>query len=493
METGSSGDSDSEYEARVSSGTEEDEGNITTADGIADGSIFKKRKRNRVKFDSRTEQSVKRIKAAYSADYLDVFNQTLQGAVAGIHEDDWPFHDPSQIGMTYWSSAEKERFFLALERYGRCNLSAVVQAVRSKSSLQVEEYIQLLARGSVEYETKQRKNALVRTIDIPAAVELTQETCHALEQSADALGLLIKEDDSLKEQNRYGEDWLITEQSCLSATQPLNDLSQLHETASPKDQLDLALTLFDVPQIIQLSSHVFMNSPDQSYSWPALALPATLFNAMARIRAADTLAITKGTRPPNPVVRKDDVLVALDNLALAHDSAAFWRDAPRRLGLSVHETHPGKPYSYNRRDERTNTFSAISKAPALSLDEAEILLSPFAEDPDLGEALSVKQSIEKPLFDLVLEEPSHQTSSPTSTRRLSSPISDSDASRSGTPAAPSGGLRRSSRSASKGRVDYSMHGLGARDPFAFGPLDDGNSSDGAGGKVDGMDVDVDVG
>lgn len=390
-------------------------------------SIFKKRKH---KTSSKhhngrsTAHRVKRARAAYTNAYAHEYNQTVLEAVSGPRVPAWPYSDESQVGNVHWSSTEKERLFLALERFSSTNVSAVSAAVASKSELEVCDYLQLLERGAIEHElTQRRADMRIRSIDIPAAAEINPEMCDALEQVADALCYLTKEDDSREEKARYPDDWLMTQRSSENSTQPLNDISHA-QPLDDKSRLSQAADLLDVRQMLELSDRVFMNGPDSSESWrhematretPSMFASAlidfhtltleitkkvvaiSLFNAMTRLRSSDAVALYNradydAVKGPAPMVRRSDVCAATNSLGLPYDSTEFWRDAPRRLGLQVYDTDEVSSYGYPRVQRRRT--SIVAKAPPLSLEEVEYLLShPFSVGTDLENNLTNLEAI----------------------------------------------------------------------------------------------------
>ncbi|KAJ4300430.1 hypothetical protein N0V88_003105 [Collariella sp. IMI 366227] len=158
----------------------------------------------------------------------------------------------SQIGLTYWSEVEKTLLFEALARLGRDDAAGIAARLKTKSELEVADFLSLLDKA-----TRKKKEAIAPA-DIPAAVELSQACCAALEEAADA-----------------------RRRPLLLAHHPSN-LPTLLNTATPSLPFPPPLlTLFRLPIFLHLSSHLFMNSSVDEYNWRAISSDPPAIRATA--------------------------------------------------------------------------------------------------------------------------------------------------------------------------------------------------------------------
>jgi hypothetical protein len=302
--------------------------------------------------EEETPRPFKRQKGTLNPGYLDLLNRDIEDAAysATLEEDD-NLHS-SQLGLVWWTRAEKRVFYEAIARLGRDNLEQISARIGSKSVVEVHQYIDLLEK---EQETRRSSNlrSVIEMSEYPAAVELSQQCCHALDEAADAISLRQEAREQQREETKWGEIWNLTPQI-------VKGLEGGAKEQNPADTQLASLQLFDVPQWLQLSRRIFMNSSIPSNNWEyiddnlpsiwattiedfySLALSitrrlvqTTIFTSMARIRAR--LEMRPETR--NVILRRD-VEVAVESLGLALNSKEFWRKSARRLRLEVYKDPP---------------------------------------------------------------------------------------------------------------------------------------------------------
>ncbi|KAK3292334.1 uncharacterized protein B0H64DRAFT_329142 [Chaetomium fimeti] len=260
---------------------------------------------------------------------------------------------PSQLGLTHWSGAEKALFFSALARVGRDDAAGIAARVRTKGVLEVAAYLELLAR---ERERERAEGgaggrvvalALAAPAEVPAAVELGQECCAALEEAADAVSVRQEGHEVGVEKARWGERAWLVEGGNWRALE-----------AAPPEGLEGSLGLFRVGNWLRLSGRVFMNSAVEEYNWarvegeePAVRATAledfyTLAVEVTRRLVAATIFVGEGRvrarRELYPHARsrvwKQDVEAAALSLGFPTNSRKFWAQSARRLRLDVYDS-----------------------------------------------------------------------------------------------------------------------------------------------------------
>ncbi|KAF3062156.1 hypothetical protein GL218_04017 [Daldinia childiae] len=308
----------------------------------------------------------KRQKGVFNPQYLNILNEEIGDAAAGIIRDEPLDLGPAQIGIVSWTPSEKHVFFSALARLGRDDIASIAARVGTKSPLEVQQYLVLLdeaERTRREHDGK-RQRAL-RPVDVPSATELSTELCAALEQAADGIALRCERHEIALEQKRWQGRWLITAQLArlLESQQRANSSRSNNNgnsaTAETKDLPPFA-ELFILRNWLRLSERVFMNSsvvPDGNWrgvseeppsiratalaDFHSLALSvtrrlvsATLYVASSRVRAkraGDRRNRTGG------LVKIKDVQAAVASIGMPESSRQFWARAARRLRLDVYD------------------------------------------------------------------------------------------------------------------------------------------------------------
>ncbi|OCK99865.1 uncharacterized protein K441DRAFT_497847, partial [Cenococcum geophilum 1.58] len=331
--------------------------------------------------------------------YRALFNDCVTEAAKRFGSSSPSFLTRSQIGLSKWSSQEKEVFFNATAKLGRDNIPGIAQAIGSKSQVEIREYLLLLQEGYVQHNLNEAQaKAIISLREIPAAVELSEECCNSLDTAGEALAWYQENYEAKQEQKKFGDCWLLgqdlaeeieaaisetatrTEQGGMSATKGtlLNP-----EPETPQILASIpAAQLLRLEKWIELSRELFMNSgiPGLAENWRAIADPGeepslyhtafedfhrlavgvtqrlvqtAIFQAMSRLRAQDW----RTSHSAKPFVRKRDVLTAIDILRMKHNSKDFWITTARRCGVLVYEENRPKFNSSPRRKNRRKSMN----------------------------------------------------------------------------------------------------------------------------------------
>lgn len=321
---------------------------------------------------------LKKAKTSFNRAYLDILNEDIEHAVAqyvplGRETKDERISLPSsQIGTVTWTSMEKERFFEALGRLGRDDSPGIARRIRTKSELEVRQYLRLLQDGLGQ---RRRQNELdpLELANFPAAVELSHECCEALDEAADSLALRQENHEQTNEQHKHGDEWLVTQEK--------------RKDAIPNEAADDVLvpeSVFNVQNWLKMPERLFMNGTSEDSNWqsvdgnlPSLKrdtledlysvavtltsrlVSATLYVANSRIRCES------GYNPEvRSEVRKKDVRAAALSLGLKTDKQPLLARCARRLGLHVYE-HPPRP---SEEEDQTTMMPYDAVEHALGLD-----------------------------------------------------------------------------------------------------------------------------
>ncbi|GKU01341.1 rna polymerase i-specific transcription initiation factor rrn5 [Fusarium langsethiae] len=329
--------------------------------------------------DDLLPRQFKRQKGVLNTDYLDLLNRDIEDAAQRVcftHDNEETVLYPTQTGLTYWSLPEKKLFFEAIARLGQTDLRGIASRIGTKSEIEVNHYLDVLRRARLLRQREVRRPA-IEFSEIPAAVELSQQCCHALDEAADAISVRQERKEELREEGKWGECWEITPEIAY----------RLDKGESINGSQDLQFKgLFNLHTWLRLSERVFMNSSIPSENWqhiddrpPSMwattfedfhslavsitkrLVQTTLFLSMSRIRAKRELH--PHTRD---IVRAQDVQAAIASLGMKPDSHQFWSKCARRLRLEVQEEPPSN-------DEE-------GEGEPLSYEEIEDLLSQTDED-----------------------------------------------------------------------------------------------------------------
>ncbi|MCJ1466470.1 hypothetical protein MMC07_005089 [Pseudocyphellaria aurata] len=328
---------------------------------------------------------LKRLKMSYNDDYRDLFNQTVNEIVKGSSADEEVVLPMSHIGVTRWSSHEKEIFFTMLSRRGRHDLSSIAAAIGTKSELEVRVYYQLLQKATAENHLYGPRRQLVRTYEMPGAFEVSQDCSAILELKADALSMLQQREEEKLERRNHNKSWLLSKHTIRLASRRqrpvMDDITEIFGALAPAEFLNLK-------GFLELSERVFMNSSLAEENWRSycqeLELPSILHTAFMDFHrlaisvtkrliqsslffAESRIRITTSSRwQKHRIVKPPDVRAALNVLGMKHNSQSFWIEASRRCNLAVHDNVKGikstdKRLSYDEVERRLGRRSEVKR------------------------------------------------------------------------------------------------------------------------------------
>ncbi|KPM36417.1 hypothetical protein AK830_g10144 [Neonectria ditissima] len=320
-----------------------------------------------------TPRAFKRHKGVLNTDYLDLLNVDIEDAAHRVCLSGDADIKPSQLGLTSWSATEKNLFFEAMSRLGRDDLPGIASRIGTKSEIEVRHYLSVL-EGTQLIRQREGLRPEIDFPEYPAAVELSQQLCHALDEAADAVSVRQERKEEQREENKWGDCWDVTPR----LARKLDTGEQIAEG----QEAAFAGVLIS-RNWLRLSERIFMNSSIPSDNWSFIEnhppsmwattfedfhslavsitrrlVQTTIFMSMSRIRAKRDL------RPQTRnIVRLQDAEAAIASLSMSRNSNDFWLKCARRLRLEVHEEPPDRD-----RDEEV-------ELEPLSYDEVENLLA----------------------------------------------------------------------------------------------------------------------
>ncbi|KAH8592965.1 hypothetical protein B0O99DRAFT_674095 [Bisporella sp. PMI_857] len=302
-----------------------------------------------------SEVRAKRLKSFYSNDYRELLNKEISDAVTrAIPEDQVPLQF-SQIGSIIWTAEEKGLFFTALARLGRDNIPGIAHHIRSKSQLEVQEYIFVLHEALIKRLEKRIRSELLDFVDFPAAVEVSDECSGVLERAGDALTSREECWEIEREKAKWDdESWLLTQKVSKWIGRQRRDAKEEAEIEASFP----AAIFFDLKNWLELSRQVFMNpgAPHEEENWENLAeagetpairatalqdfhslaasitkrlVSTTLFCTLSRQRSKKSKLLKHSS------VNPADVAAAVKILGLEPNSHDFWVRCARRCNLKV--------------------------------------------------------------------------------------------------------------------------------------------------------------
>ncbi|PGH15391.1 hypothetical protein AJ80_05575 [Polytolypa hystricis UAMH7299] len=288
--------------------------------------------------------------------YLELFEESIRDTASG--HDDSHAHSASQIGIVAWSPREKEVLFNALARKGKVEVPQIVSIIGSKTEMEVRAYLDLLHQGLEHQHLAERNSKVISLSDIPAAIEISEECCQFLDNTAEALALQNEQNENAAGRRKHKDFWLI-DKDVAELVEDQLDSEEADDNEQPDAGIFATAKLLNIYNWIELSERIFMNPGERRMedNWtniafegeaPALTCEAfsdfyalavsvtrrlvqsSLFFALSRHRAMERAGFRR-----EKVVRKEDVAAALDILKMKHDSKDFWTDAARRCSLDI--------------------------------------------------------------------------------------------------------------------------------------------------------------
>lgn len=137
---------------------------------------------------------------------------------------------------SWWSHAEKHKFFNLIARIGRHDAVALARKMKTKSIVECRAYLGLL--GQVVAETNDnlsyKTGRQFRMADMPAAMEISDECAEALEEEAQLLENRTVADEQRREKNKWGKFWLLDG----DISEHIEDLYEGYENGSDEEGLE---------------------------------------------------------------------------------------------------------------------------------------------------------------------------------------------------------------------------------------------------------------
>ncbi|KAJ1333607.1 RNA polymerase I-specific transcription initiation factor RRN5 [Microdochium nivale] len=290
---------------------------------------------------------LKRKKTAFNAAYLAFFNNFVFDVNGKQPHEFHPKLASSQLGVINWSAAEKNALFAAVTRLGQDDLPGIAAQVHTKSVLEVRQYLMLLQDAAINRRENQAgRSATVTLADHPAAIEVDQDTCNALDAAADDLSLRQEAHEEGVEEHRWGDTpWLIT---------PAVARDLEHQVKQHDPDIQTFGEFFITRKWLLLSEHIFMNAAIEDCNWqsvgpekPAIRATAledfySLAKSVTRRLLATTLIMANSRlrrrkQTKHGSVKAHDVKAARLSLGMPGDSSKFWATSARRLRLNVYD------------------------------------------------------------------------------------------------------------------------------------------------------------
>ncbi|OAA47750.1 hypothetical protein NOR_02240 [Metarhizium rileyi] len=330
----------------------------------------------------------KRQKGVLNAEYLDLLNRGIDDAAHRVCLEESINCPHSQLGLTSWSTVEKHQLFESVSRLGKYDLLGIAGRIGSKSEVEIKQYLDML---QAEKESRQRNHrSYLELAEYPAAVEISQQCCHAQEEAADTVSIRQERREEQREELKWGDNWDIT----LSLARRLGHGGEDADSAS--EATVRFAQLFHLSNWLRLSGRVFMNSSIPGNNWnyvddkrPSIWATAfddfyslavsvtrrlvqtTLFISMSRIRAKKELIPT--TRD---IVRRKDVEAAIASLGMSHNANDLWIRCARRLRLDVFDEPPDK--DEEEAEEEPMTYAEVEAVLSGDADRGETQALPEA-------------------------------------------------------------------------------------------------------------------
>lgn len=314
----------------------------------------------------------KRQRGELNLEYLELLNKEIQDAAQQTSFGDLKLLSASHIGLTHWSTAEKQNFFEAVARLGKYDLPGIATKVGSKSVAEVNHYLGILQEAG-ESRRQQGDRTNLELADYPAAVELSQQCCRAEEEAADEISLKQEAREEIRERNRWGDVWDVTPKVARKLSRAI------HKQDENLAGVPQFAQLFHSSTWLDLSARMFMNSSVPGNNWNSIGgeppsmwattfedfhsltvsitrrlVQTSLFIAMSRIRSKN--ASTKKVRD---MVQQQDVEAAISSLNMTSKSNELWVGSARRLRLDVYENPPEGDEEF---DEERMAYEEIERA-----------------------------------------------------------------------------------------------------------------------------------
>jgi RNA polymerase I-specific transcription initiation factor RRN5 len=389
-------DSDSSYEDRSEVGEEDssadDDVGVEILRSLNGESNIVTKSRD-ARLDPTTEKNTMKtrgerwecLEGHYNDQYLNLLNESSAHATKDAKDD----LGSTQIGLTNWSSMEKEQFFLALSLRSKADVLGIATSIGSKSELEVSEYLRWLEGEDRNRHLYAGQVNNVSQAEIPAAAELSFECEALLERAADALAVYQDKFDYAIGEQIHHDRWLIDHvqaEAYDNLADNAEDDNSLDDSPFNRPPIPAA-GLFKLSSWLSLTERVFMNSdPARSENrWVTHAardevpgitqaaisdlydlaiyrlrkvMQTSIFCAESRIRSTSDRGFTV-----KALVKEQDVTAAISTLGVEKDSSQYWLSLARRNQLRVVDDHGTK---------------GRGRRAILNYDEVECILSEAA-------------------------------------------------------------------------------------------------------------------
>ncbi|KAL7963273.1 hypothetical protein V8C34DRAFT_267712 [Trichoderma compactum] len=314
----------------------------------------------------------KRQRAELNFGYLELLNKEIQDAAQQSSFGDQELPVAGEIGFTYWSVPEKLNFFEAVARLGKHDLPGIAAKIGSKSVAEVSHYLHHL-QTACDLRQQQGTRSILEFAEYPAALEISQQCCHAQEEAADEISLKQEAREELREQNRWGDGWNITPKVAKKLGRDVHGQDANLSNAPQFAQL------FHVSKWLELSARMFMNSSVPANNWNSVdeeppsmwattfddfhslavsitrrLVQTTLFMAMSRIRAKNFMGSNV-----RAMVQLQDAEAAISSLNMASKLNETWINSARRLRLDVYEAPPERDEEF---EEERMSYEEVEQA-----------------------------------------------------------------------------------------------------------------------------------
>lgn len=314
----------------------------------------------------------KRQRSELNFGYLELLNKEIQDAAQRSSFGDQELPTAGEIGLTSWSAPEKLNFFEAVARLGKHDLPGIAAKIGSKSVAEVSHYLNQLQEAS-ELRQQQGTRSILEFAEYPAALEISQQCCHAQEEAADEISLKQEAREELREQNRWGDVWNITPKVAKKLSRGVHGQDVNLSNAPQFAQL------FHVAKWLELSARMFMNSSVPGNNWNSVdeeppsmwattfddfhslavsvtrrLVQTTLFMAMSRIRAKNSMG-----NNVRAMVQLQDAEAAISSLNMASKLNETWINSARRLRLDVYEDPPERDEEF---EEERMSYEEVEQA-----------------------------------------------------------------------------------------------------------------------------------
>jgi len=318
----------------------------------------------------------KRLKGSYNDEYRKLFNETLKDIFTNDDKTQ-SLSLQSQIGVTSWSPGEKDLFFSSIARRSRHDVQSVAKDIGSKSESEVKVLIgefENAVREEQLWESAPKK--LLKTYDLDAALEVSEQCCASLDLAAETLSKLQYEDEQRLQRDEHGDLSLLTSKIAKWADGRLRT-GELGEEEIAKSLP--AAQLLNLKTFLTLSKQFFMNSSVAENNWRSYAerrkspsmmytafldfhnltlsitkrlIQSSLFFSMSRLKAMDA----SGAYISKRHVKRADVVAALEVLGMELNTKKTWARTARKCKVRVYEGVRyrrtfGKRYSYDEVEE----------------------------------------------------------------------------------------------------------------------------------------------